>query len=136
MRNQRTGACLGIQRDGRCAPGAWLCALCDRWHYLKRNPVRRGTLVRKGDPRLGSNTIRSYLKMSGVREEAANLLSALASDAATRGTCLNVFYPEGNWSRAACEVANFTCRVDHELTQAERLAEAEARIRDGSVARL
>jgi hypothetical protein len=69
-----------------------------------------------------------------VREEAANLLSALASDAATGGAYPNTFYPPGAWSRAACEVANFAHRVDPELSLSEQLAEAEARVRDGSIA--
>ena len=39
----RSRACPGMQRDGRCCPGAWLCRICKQWHYLKRCPVRRGT---------------------------------------------------------------------------------------------
>jgi len=52
MKARTRGPCPGMMRDGRCSPGAWLCRLCGRWHYLKRNPVRRGTLPRKrnGDP--------------------------------------------------------------------------------------
>jgi len=44
--------CPWEKRDGRCCPGAWLCRHCGNWHYLKRNPVRRGTVraKRNGDP--------------------------------------------------------------------------------------
>jgi len=44
--------CPRVKRDGRCSPGAWHCPLCKQWHYLKRNPVRRGTVraKRNGDP--------------------------------------------------------------------------------------
>lgn len=54
MSNKRRprSKCPREQRDGRSGPGAWLCPLCKHWHYLKRNPVRRGTIraKRNGDP--------------------------------------------------------------------------------------
>lgn len=49
--------CPGMMRDGRCSPGAWLCRLCKRWHYLKRSPVRRGNL---SDKRNGSPDFRRW----------------------------------------------------------------------------
>jgi hypothetical protein len=42
-----------------------------------------------------------------VREEAANLLSALASDVAAGDLRTDTYWPPGGWSRAACEVAHF-----------------------------
>ena len=47
MKRRSIPQCPRVSRDGRCCPGAWLCPLCQRWHYLKRNPVRRGTLPGK-----------------------------------------------------------------------------------------
>lgn len=40
-------SCPGAKKDGRGSPSAWLCRSCGRWHYLKRSPVRRGTLPTK-----------------------------------------------------------------------------------------
>jgi hypothetical protein len=48
-RRRRQRICPGEKRDGRCSPGAWLCRLCKRWHYLERRPVRRGTAARLAD---------------------------------------------------------------------------------------
>ena len=42
-RSPNENACPGMRRDGRCCPGAWLCRICKKWHYLKRRPVQRGT---------------------------------------------------------------------------------------------
>ncbi|HSX23211.1 MAG TPA: hypothetical protein VLE97_10610 [Gaiellaceae bacterium] len=49
---KKAGACPREKRDGRSSPGAWRCPICKHWHYLKRNPVRRGTVPskRNGDP--------------------------------------------------------------------------------------
>jgi len=51
-KRRRGDECPRMQRDGRCCPGAWLCRICKQWHYLRRNPVRRGTVhaKRNGDP--------------------------------------------------------------------------------------
>jgi hypothetical protein len=38
--------------DGRTHAGAWLCRHCGSWHWMGRNPVRRGT----------SRTLREALK--------------------------------------------------------------------------
>lgn len=52
MTRKRAVPCPREKRDGRSSPGAWRCALCGQWHYLRRKPVRRGTVRSKpsGDP--------------------------------------------------------------------------------------
>lgn len=49
MTKKKRDECPGMQCDGRCCPGAWLCRFCKRWHYLMRCPVRRGTVRRLRD---------------------------------------------------------------------------------------
>lgn len=90
-----------------------------------RTVVLRGIVCVMGRGRLPD--------LPDIREEAANLLSALASDAARTGRFPDSFYPPGDWSRWACEVAYYAHRPDPDLTLPEQLAEAEARVREGAV---